>query len=325
MIRQWVSKLASLRFTLVVIGLMGAGIIVSYRNEGTATWALALPLFLFSLNLFAAILTNPLFRRQMPLLMFHLALIAIVLLVAVGRLSYLKGKVEVGEGETFSAQLADVDKGPWHWGRLDKVSFINEGFTIEYEPTVKGVKRGRTFNSLRWRDEEGKEKHGVIGDMTALTLYGYHFYTSPNKGFAPAFIWRPDAGKPVLGTVHLPAYPKHEYKQALTWTPPGSREAVWVMLQFDEAIINPDKPSEFHLPTEHRLVVRTGEVRHELKPGESVRLADGVLEYNGLRSWMGYTIFYDITLPWLLASGVLAVGCMAVYFWRKFSVQSWNR
>jgi len=158
-----------------------------------------------------------------------------------------------------------------------------------------------------------------------LTLYGYNFYTSPNKGFAPAFIWRPDTGEPVLGTVHLPAYPKHEYKQALTWTPPGSKTAVWVMLQFDDIILDPAKPSEFRLPAQHKLVVRVGEVRHELKPGESMRLPDGVLEYNGLRSWMGYTIFYDFTLPWLLAAGVLAVGCMAWYFWGKFSVRPWNR
>ena len=161
--------------------------------------------------------------------------------------------------------------------------------------------------------------------MTALTLYGYHFYTSPNKGFAPVFAWHHDAGEPVLGTVHLPAYPMHQYEQALAWTPPGSKTSVWVMLQFDEIILNPEKPSEFRLPAEYKLIVRVGDVRHELKPGESVRLADGVLEYNGLRSWMGYKIVYDITLPWLLAAGVLAVGCMAVYAWRKFSVQPWNR
>lgn len=323
MIWQWVSKLASLKFTLIVICLVGAGVIVSYRSVGTTPWALALPLFLFSLNLFAAVLTNPAFRRKMPLLMFHLALIAIVLLVAVGRLSYLKGIVELAQGEHFSASLAEVEKGPWHRGRLDQVSFANEGFTIEY---ALGVQRGKTVNSVRWRDEHGKEKRGVIGDMVPLSLYGYNFYTTPNKGFAPIFTWQPDAGgPPVVGAVHLPAYPKYEYRQAQTWTPPGSKASVWVMLQFDEVILNPEQPSEFRLPTEHRLVVRVEDVRHELRQGESLRLADGVLKYNGLRSWMGYSIFYDFTLPWLFAAGVLAVGCMAAYFWGKFSVRPWNK
>lgn len=323
MILQWISRLASLKFTLVVMVLVGAGVIVSYRSEGVTTWTLAVPLFLFSLNVFAAILTNPVFRRQMPLLMFHLALVAIVLLIAVGRLSYMRGFVELAEGETFSAEIADVKKGPWHWSRLDRISFTNEGFQIDY---ATGVKHTKTTNTISWRDEDGKEKRGVIGDMTALTLYGYNFYTSDkNKGYAPTFTWHPDAAPPVMGTVHLPAYPRHEYRQAQTWTPPRSKTSVWVMLQFDDVILSHDKPSEFRLPSQHTLIVRVGEVRHELKSGQSVRLPDGVLEYNGLRTWLGYTIFYDFTLPWLLAAGLLAVGSIGVYFWRKFSLQPWNR
>lgn len=323
MILQWASKLASLKFTLVVIVLVGLGVIVSYRSEGVTTWTLAIPLFLFSLNVFAAILTNPVFRRQMPLLMFHLALVAIVLLIAVGRLSYMRGFTELAVGETFSAEAAEVDQGPWHWSRLDRVSFTNEGFEIDY---AAGVKLTKTLNSISWRDEDGKEKRGTIGDMTPLTLYGYSFYTShKNKGYAPTFIWRPDGGTPVIGTVHLPAYPRHEYRQAMTWAPPGSKTSVWVMLQFDDVILSHDKESEFRLPSQHTLVVRTGDVRHQLKPGESVRLPDGLLEYNGLRTWLGYTIFYDFTLPWLLAAGLLAVGSITAYFWRKFSLQPWNR
>jgi hypothetical protein len=326
MFRQWVGKLASLKFTLVVIVLVGAGITISYRSEGTTTWALALPLFLFSLNIMAAVWTNPVFRRKKPLLVFHLALITLVLLVALGRLTYMKGRVEVADGEIFSSRQAIVDKGPWHWGQLDRVSFINDGFTIEYVPGDSGVERGTTVNSLRWLDESGREQHGTMGDLIPLTLYGYKFYTSPNKGFAPTFFWRPDTGAPpMLGSVHLPAYPKYEYKQALKWTPPGSKTDVWVMLQFDEMILDPKRPSEFHLPAQHQLIVRVGEERHELKPGQSLRLPEGVLEYNGLRSWMGYNIFYDFTLPWLLVAGVIAVASMSVHFWGKFSARPWDK
>lgn len=332
MVRLWVGKLASLKFTLFILALLGIGIIVSYRGVGTITWALVLPLFLFSLNILAAILTNPVFRRQMPLLMFHLALIAIVLLAAVGRLTYLKGTVEVVEGGAFSSQMVEAEKGPWHWGRLDQIFFTNEGFSVEYAPEVipgvgVNVEPGNMVNKVRWRDEQGREQRSVIGDMVPLTLYGYHFYANTkHKGFAPTFVWRPAAGgPPVLGAVHLPSYPLHEYKQAQTWTPPGSKTAVWVLLQFDEVILDPQKPSEFRLPAEHQLVVRVGEERHPLRPGESLRLADGVLQYNGLRSWMGYTIFYDFTLHWLLAASVLAVGSMAVHFWRKYSARPWDR
>ena len=123
----------------------------------------------------------------------------------------------------------------------------------------------------------------------------------------------------MLGTVHLPAYPLHEYKQALEWTPPGGKIPLWVMLQFDEVILDPAKSSEFRLPAKHQIVVRVGKERRELKQGEAMRLAEGILVYNGLRSWMGYTVFYDFTLPWLLAACILAVLSLAWHFWSKFS------
>ncbi len=289
---------------------------------GLATWALVGPLAAFAVNLAAAVVTNPVFRRQTYLLVFHLALIAIILLVATGRLTYLKGQLELAEGEVFDGQLTQEESGPWHPRHLDALHFGNEGFTVEY---AKGVRRGATSNRVVWTDAGGVEHREVIGDQDALVLEGYRFYTSFNKGFAPAFVWRPDAGEPMMGTVHLPAYPLHEYKQALEWTPPGSRTPLWVMLQFDEVILDPEKPSEFRLPAKHQMVVRAGAQRQELKPGESMRLADGVLVYDGLRSWMGYTVFYDFTLPWLLAAGVLAVLSLGMHFWQKFSAKPWDK
>ena len=316
-------KLGSLKLTPFVLLLLAIGAGISYRNAGTTTWVMALPLFLVALNIFAAVLTNPKFHRSRPLLVFHLALIAIVLLVALGRLTYLKGHTELTEGQEFASLSAEVEQGPWHRGKLSQVSFVNEGFSVKYAP---GIKIENIENAVRWRDEDGREQHGVIGSLAPLTLYGYKFYPSSNKGFAPTFIWHPAAGgPPILGAVHLPAYPSHEYKQALAWTPPGSKTALWVMLQFDEVILDPQRPSEFRAPNQYQLIVRYGDERRELKPGESIRLEEGVLEYNGLRNWMGYAIFYDFTLPWLLAASTLAVVSMAVYFWGKFSVRAWDK
>jgi len=313
--------LASLKLTLVILALLGAGIIVSYQLEGARTWPLVLPLGLLAVNLAAAVATNGVFRRQTALLVFHLALIALVLLVAAGRLSYLKGKLELAEGEVFDGTLTDFDAGPLHPWRLDRVRFANEGFTIDYAP---GVRRGPTRNQVVWEDAAGNAQRAVVGDHDPLVLRGYRFYTSHNKGFAPVFLWQPKHGEAALGSVHLPSYPIHEYRQAQEWTPPGSREAVWVMLQFDEVILDPERPSEFRLPAQHSLVVRAGEERHELRPGEAVELGDGRLVYQGLRSWMGYTVFYDWTLPWLLAACVVAVASLAWHFWGKFAAKPWD-
>lgn len=315
--------LASLKLTLVILAALGAAIVVAYLSETPSTWALAGPLAAFAVNLAAAVVTNPVFRYQAALLVFHLALIAIVLLIAAGRLTYLKGQLELAEGEVFDGQLTQEESGPWHLRQLGALRFSNDGFTINYE---KGVRRGFTRNQVSWITQDGQIQRSVIGDQTPLVLAGYHFYTSHNKGFAPAFIWHPSSGgQPVLGTVHLPAYPLHEHKQALEWTPPDSKMKLWVMLQFDEVILDPAKLSEFRLPATHQIVVRAGEERQELKPGESMRLAEGVLEYKGLRSWMGYTVFYDFTLPWLLAACVLAVASLAWHFWGKFSARPWNK
>jgi hypothetical protein len=317
------SALASLKFTLAIIIVFALGVVLAYTSKMQATWALVGPLTAFALNLAAAVVTNPVFRRQTPLLIFHLALIAIVLLVAIGRLTYLKGQLELAEGEVFDGRLTQEESGPWHPRHLDALHFSNEGFSVTY---AKGVRRGATKNLVSWINSEGQTNREIIGDQDPLILEGYRFYTSFNKGFAPAFIWYPNSGgPPILGTVHLPAYPLHEYKQALEWTPPGSRVPLWVMLQFDEVILDPEKPSEFHLPNKYQIVVRTGEERRELKPGDAMRLADGVLVYDSLRSWMGYTVFYDFTLPWLLAAGGLAVASLSVHYWKKFSARPWNR
>ena len=315
--------LASLKLTLLILASIGAGIVMAYLSETPTTWALAAPLTVFAINLGAAAATNPVFRRQTALLVFHLALIAIVLLIALGRLTYLKGQMELAEGEVFEGKLLQEESGPWHPQHLDTTHFSNQGFTIDY---AAGVRRGATRNQVAWTKHDGRIQRAVIGDQIPLILAGYHFYTSPNKGFAPTFIWHPNSGEPpILGAVHLPAYPAHKYQQALAWTPPNSKTSLWVMLQFDEVILDPAKPSEFRLPAKHQVVVRVGEERRELKPGESLRLADGILVYNGLRSWMGYTVFYDFTLPWLLAACILAVASLVWHFWNKFAAHPWDK
>lgn len=319
--RLWLERFASLKLTLVVLVMLGVGVVTSYRSEVRTTWTLVVPLLLIALNLGAAVATNGVFRRQTSLLMFHLALIAIILLVAAGRLTYLKGQLELSEGEEFAGDLVSHEAGPFHWWRLDQIRLINDGFTIEY---AAGVKRGPTRNHLRYALEGGRTGHAVIGDNEPLVLNGYRFYTSFNKGFAPTFLWHPTRGETQFGTVHLPAYPIHEYRQARDWTLPGTSTAVWTQLQFDEVILDPDKPSSFRLPQVHTLVLRVGDLRAEMRPGESIELPEGRLEYAGLRAWMGYTVFSDWTTPWLLAAAALAVTSLAFHFWRKFAARPWN-
>lgn len=322
MMRAMLVRAASLKLTLFILAALGAGILLAYTGRLDGTWALAVPLTLFALNLAAAVATRPVFRQQRALLVFHLGLIGIVLLLAAGRLTYLRGTVEVAEGAQFDGRLSSTDAGPWHWSRLQRIHFSNDGFRIGY---AAGVLRDKTSNLLRYTDEDGREQRAEIGDQVPLVLHGYRFYTSPNKGFAPAFLWYPAAGgAPLLGAVHLPAYPIHEYGQAREWQLPGTAIKVWTMLQFDEVILDPARQSEFRLPRDYKVVMRIGPLRRVLQPGQAIELPEGRLVFDGLRTWMGYTVFYDWTTRWLLAVCLLSVGALGWHFWRKFGARPWN-
>lgn len=321
--------LGSLRLTLVCFVFLGFGILIAYFNEiRTSPWLVA-SLGLLSLNLLVAILTRPHFRRQGPLLMFHLAILALIVLVAVGRLTYFSGRAEVVSGTEFSGEIQVVEEGPLHRNAYDKLSFLNHGFTIAY---AEGLKRLQTKNQVSWVDDDGKAQSAVIGDDIPLVLDGYRFYTSPNKGFALLFDWYRAGEEPVRGAAHLPSYPANSLQQAQKWVLPGMQEPVWAMLQLDEEIIQEDKSGEFSLPENYRVVVRYRDLRFELpevrreEPGESrtVNLPGGRLVFVGITSYMGYKVTRDPTLHWLLAVSAMAVLALGWHFWRKFASEPWN-
>lgn len=315
--------LASLKLTLAALVLLLLAVIAVYVLEQSSSVLLAPPLGLLAVNLLAAIVVNPQFRRQPPLLVFHLSLLALVALAAAGRLSYLKGHVEVVEGGEFSGELSEYEAGPLHpFARLRAQRFANLGFHIDYAP---GLARVGTRNTVSYLNSLGMEEKLEIGDHKPLILAGYRFYTSHNKGFAPIFVWQPigNAGS-VLGAVNLPSYPANELRQSRDWILPGTDIRAWVQLQFEDVILDSAKASEFRLPNTHKLVLRIGDRRWELQPGGSVDLPQGRLRYQGLRTWMGYTVFYDWTITWMLVASLLTLVAMGWHFRNKFAARPWN-
>jgi len=314
-------SLASTRLTLLAIASLAIGVAWFHATDGASRAWVAGPLLLLTLNLGAAVLCNASFRAELPLLAFHIALFAIVALAAAGQLTFLKGRLELAEGEVFAGELAHVTSGPLHAGSLAGVRFVNDGFSIRYAP---GLKRAETHNPVRVFDGAGGVAGRVIADNDPLQVDGYRFYPSFNKGFSLVFRWHPPRGAPERGTVNLPAYPLHEYRQALEWRLPGGGPAVWTMLHFDRPPLDEARETWFGKPESHHVVLRAGDARWELRPGAQVSLASGVLAYEGLSTWMGYNVFYDWTLPWLLAACVTAVASLAWHFARKFARQPWD-
>lgn len=314
------------RAALVTMALLAAAVGASVVQRGPVAWALTGALALLSAQLLLALVVHPALRRQAGLLVFHLGLLALVLAAAAGRLMALDGRFELTEGVPFEPVLLEAQAGPWHRDGLGRLQFRHAGFDIDYAP---GRKRGPTRNRVEWTDADGRPQRAVIGDHRPLVLGGYRLYTSPNKGFAPVLTWTPEGGAPQTGAIHLPSYPAHELKQSQDWVLPDGR-TVWVHLPITEALIDPAGPAQFRLPTQRTLVLRLGgsaaggvtdgvgegaaERRIELAPGESAELGGGRVTYRELRTWMGYRVAYDPSLPWLLAAALLAVAGLAAHY-----------
>lgn len=313
--------LASTRFTLGALGALAAGVSWFASAEDASRAWIAAPLALLALNLGAAVFANSAFRANLPLLVFHLALFAIAALAAVGQLTTFKGRLELAEGEQFAGELAEARAGPLHAGELARVRFVNDGFSIRYAP---GLRRAETRNPVRALGPEGRLVERVIGDNEPLQAEGYRFYTTANKGFSLVFHWHPRTGPPERGAVNLPSYPVNEHRQALEWRLPGEARAVWSMLHFDRPPLDEQRETWFGKPETHHVVMRVGDSRWELQPGARVELESGVLAYEGLSTWMGYNVFYDWTLPWLLAASVTAVAALGWHFARKFAREPWD-
>ena len=312
-----ISWCGSNQATLVLLILLGFAITAYYQMAAAERiWLVAIPALLLILNFLLALVTRSILKNNWPLMLFHFALIALVVLALIGRMSYFKATLELAQNETFAGQLENRQHGPWHRYGLSDASFTNLGFQIRYHA---GIKRDKTTNQVLLELPDGRRQQLEIGDHVPLVIGHYRFYTSHNKGYAPVFEWRANGSdEAVVGSIHLPAYPIHEFRQALEWNIPGTDLRLWSMLQIDEEVLPPDRDFEFSIPQRHRLIVRFGDERREMRPGEELVLPDGVLVYRELASWMGYKVDYDWTRPWLLAAALIGLASLFVHYIVKF-------
>ena len=318
---KFVRAVASLKLTLAGLILLAIGAGLSYDNRIDSTaWVIIIPLAILALNLLAAIFTNPRINNQPGLLVFHVSLLGIVILVAIGRLTYLDAHVEIVQTQPFDpSALMEEYKGPYHAGLIDKVEFIQGGYTVDYEP---GMKRGLTYSQVFLPDQQGNMVSKLIGDDRPLVIEGFRFYTTFNKGFSVLLTWIPQQGVAQTGVVNMPSYPLYEYKQDNSWTPVGSSEIkLWLQLKTTMDI---EKAWQLDARnTEGVLVVTQDNRRIEMKPGDTVPIQGGQLRYEKLLTWMGYKVFYNPTIKWLFYVSMLCVLGLCWHFWIRMSSRSW--
>jgi hypothetical protein len=308
--RRIARTLASTRLTMAGFALLGAGTLASYNLPQAPAALMVVPLALLALNLAAAIALRPALRGG-GLGVFHVALLACLLLVGWGRLTHMDGRVEVTEGVPLdTAQVEVTGAGPWNDQAWRQVEFLQGAWEVDYAP---GLRRGHT-RSEAWLPGEATPR--IVGDDTPLVLAGYRFYTTHNKGFAPVIAWQADGAEPVLGALHLPSYPANDWNQQQTWTAPGG-QVLKFWLRIGQAVPETAAWTLAARTIPAVLVVEAEGQRHELRPGDTMRARGATLRYERLAGWMGYRIFHDPTLLPLLAIALAGIAGLAWHLWGR--------
>ena len=303
--------LASLKLTLLGIVALLAGVLLAYFNQGLSGIAIMLPLAVLALNLLAAIVFNPRIRQNSGLLMFHICLLMIAILTLLSQLTSMKGRVEVTQGSPFDADSVTVmAQGAWHRSsKLHQVEFIQGDIEVAYGT---GLRRDSTRSQLLLEDTGPV----TVGDNVAFKRHGYRFYTTSNKGFAAVVNWHAHDGGVERGAIHFPSFPLFDWKQVNRWETPSGKELAfrlnietplhhekaWLLQAVDFGYL------EITLPDG---------ARRMLTPGDSIKLGNARLEFEALRMWMGYKIFYDPWLAWFFAAALVGVTGLAWHYWLK--------
>ncbi|MBA2689831.1 MAG: cytochrome c biogenesis protein ResB, partial [Burkholderiales bacterium] len=155
------SKLASTRLTFTLLVVLAVTVWVTHDQTAGSSWSIVAPMALLGLNLVAALLTHPRLR-QGGLLLLHVALLGVLLLVGIGRLTHFDGRIEITEGNQFN--VADVEvlgRGVWHNDRLADVRFVQGPFLVDYAP---GLRRGHTTSFVQMTDRENNLQSSLVGD-----------------------------------------------------------------------------------------------------------------------------------------------------------------
>lgn len=299
--------ISSLRLTLVGLVLLAAGLLAYHKQWLPGAWTITPALALLGVNLAAAMVVDPRFRRRPALFAFHLCLLLLAVFAGYGQLAAYQARLSLVEGQEYTGDLlALVSAGPLAPHVLPDGAFRQGSIEVDYTP---GLRRGAT----RSRIEVAQRGWLEVGDDVPLIVDGHRFYTTSNKGFAALLLWRPDSAEPQLGAVRFSSYPITELGQLASWRTPAGQE-VKMALALPPSPYNEKWTLSTGLAGEAEIELQVNGRRLTLRPGESAALDGGQLDYQRLGMWMGYEVRYDPTLPWLFSLAALAVVFMAAHF-----------
>lgn len=313
---KYLRLLSSLKISFAGMIVLLAGVLLSYFDQDKSVMWIALPLIVLAANLFAAIVFNPRIRQNSGLLMFHICLVSLAMLAAMGQLTSMNGRVEIVQGQAFdSEQVTIVKQGPWHSiENLEKLLFKQGDIVVQYSA---GFRRGKTTSQLQ--DINGTV---VVGDNIGLKRSGYHFYTTSNKGYAAMLDWFGDDGQLIHGAIHFPSFPLYDWKQENQWATPTVQ---LLKMKYIDAnhydTTNGWALDSRRLKGSLQIELANGK-QYMLTAGQRIQLDGGQLEFVAVRLWMGYSIFYNPWLAWFFAASIVGVLGLAWHFYVKLGAPS---
>lgn len=319
-LHRLIDALASPLLAILVFGLIMAGALATGQRLADATWLMALPFGLLTLNLVAAIWSRPRLRASLSLLVFHLALLALIVLWVVARLVYFEGGTTLVRGSEFAGRYDMVAAGQLHGEAYRHLRFANEGFVERQPGTGRYV---YTRNRIRWEDGQGVWHPAVIGDDDPLLIEGYRIYATRRRGYAPVMTWQGHDGTTTQGAVQIDKFGTDGFVPGMGWSLPDGTQ-VWATIVPDDPAQAKIDPMRFTVDLNaarlaHHLILYTGERRNTLRPGETLELPTGRLTYNRLETWISYRVVYDPTESWVAAAVLIAIASLIAYYARQFA------
>ena len=310
-------KLASLRLTLVGMGMLGVLAFAGSRSPAIDVAYTAIPIALLTCNLLAAILVNRSFRTQSGLLMFHVGLLLVFALIGITVLTRFDGHVEVVQGVSFDARSVEIAERGWlHRGNLSEVQFSQGDIQVDYLPNLV---RQATRSTITYPGDADTTSNVTVGDKRGAEFEGYRFLATFNKGFALILRWQGDDGSTAYGSIHFPSFPLYDWNQVAEWVTPAGQK-LEMKIEFAEPLVQSDSRWVLQRPRVPYVVHANST---DLSPvvvrnGDSVDVDGGSVRIEDLRLWMAYRIDYYPYLPWMFVAAMLAIGGLVVHFGSRY-------
>lgn len=290
------------------------------------------------------------YLRETGNLVFHLALVLVLVAIAVGGLFGWRGNVIVKEGSGFANTLTQYDA--WGGGRLASAdtippfAFTLEDFAVEFERGEAQRGSPRLFEASVdvQREPTGPIERDLIEVNYPLTIAGAKVFLV-GHGYAPSFIVRDSSGAIVLddAIVFLPqdgAFTSTGVIKVPDATPQLGFRGIFLPTSAIDDVRGPhsvfpdaDDPSVFLSAWEGDLGLDAGIPQsvytlqtdgmeqiglRALIPGQTWDFGQGEIEFTGWQRWASFQIAFDPGKEAALAAAVLAtIGLTISLFIRR--------